>query len=640
MHYKLVPILKYQGNIINPKLMKKISTLIALILIMSTGYSQVNGYAKVTSVLGPVLTVSHVNETYDQFNIGDKVIIMQMQDDVIGANTGNNSSFGTLSDIGNAGKYEIATIALVARVAGLVDIITLTGSLNNSYSLNTNSSLQIITFPSFGTVNYSTAADITAVPWDGNIGGVVAMHVPGKLHLNHNITADYAGFRGGASDANNSTDASCNDATFYSPVNFINGNKGEGIYKVTNLNYAAGIGRMVNGGGGGNGHNAGGGGGSNYTGGGNGALGYNCTTITGGFGGTPLSSNIHGTRFFMGGGAGAGEANNGGNTKGGNGGGIVIIKAQEIKVNTAGARISANGQSAANVGNDGAGGGGAGGTVLLEVNSWDLSSSAPLAVSANAGSGGNVVDGSRHGAGAGGGQGVTIFSSIAPTANATISTTNGLGGLNYTGGTRAPNGLGANNAGIISSPFLILPVKLVSFTATLKTSNTELKWKTENENGVGFYEIQWSKDGSNFQGVGKQHATGNSSSSQTYSFVHNLTSSATNFYRLKMTDLDGKFTYSNIVVTRSSESANTSLSVYPNPARINSVLFIKSSEAGTASVNILNMQGAVLVKQSGVVVKGDNVMVLESIGTLPSAVYNVQVNINKKSYYTRIIVQK
>ncbi len=45
------------------------------------GYAQVvNAYAKVTAISGKVLTVKNVNETFHTFNIGEKVIVMQMQD--------------------------------------------------------------------------------------------------------------------------------------------------------------------------------------------------------------------------------------------------------------------------------------------------------------------------------------------------------------------------------------------------------------------------------------------------------------------------------------------------------------------------------------------------------------------------------
>ena len=629
------------ASVPKPEPMKTFITLISFILIMLNVNAQVNGYAKVTLIAGPLLTVSDVNETYDQFNIGDKVIIIQMQDDVIGSNTGNNSSFGNLATIANAGKFEIATISLVARVLGIANLITLTGPLNNTYSLNSNSSLQIITFPTLGSPNYNTSSNITALPWNGNIGGVVAFNVNGKLTLQHNITANNAGFRGGAMDANNSTDAGCNDATFYSPVSVLHGNKGEGIYKVTNSNYAAANGRMINGGGGGNGHNGGGGGGSNYTGGGDGATGYNCTIISGGYGGAPLNTNISGQRYFLGGGGGSGEANNGGNNKGGNGGGIVIVKATELKTNgSTPITISANGENGGSVLNDGAGGGGAGGSVFMEVNIWNISSSAPLTITSNGGNGGNVVDGARHGGGAGGGQGAAIYTGIVPTVNTTTATSVGTGGLNWTGGVRAPSGVGTNNSGVITTTFIILPVKLISFNGTVQGKSTLLDWATESETAFSHYEIQFSENGSTFYNIGKVMSHGNGNLKQLYNFVSDVNFNGTQYYRLKMIDVDGKSSYSKIIAVRKNTNATPSMSIYPNPVTKNPVLNIKSTEVGEATVSVLTMQGSILSNENVKLRAGDNTTVLQSVNNLPSAVYNVKVIINGKTFFTRLIVQK
>lgn len=46
--------------------------------------------------------------------------------------------------------------------------------------------------------NFSTTSNITALDWNGNVGGVVAIEVPGTLTLNHSITANAAGFTGGS----------------------------------------------------------------------------------------------------------------------------------------------------------------------------------------------------------------------------------------------------------------------------------------------------------------------------------------------------------------------------------------------------------------------------------------------------------
>ena len=89
--------------------------------------AQVNGYARVTAISSTTLTIGTSNETYGTFTIGMPIIVMQMQDNVIGTNTSNNSAFGTLSSIQSTGQYEIAHITSVTRSGGNLTQITIGG---------------------------------------------------------------------------------------------------------------------------------------------------------------------------------------------------------------------------------------------------------------------------------------------------------------------------------------------------------------------------------------------------------------------------------------------------------------------------------------------------------------------------------
>jgi hypothetical protein len=59
-------------------------------------------------------------------------------------------------------------------------------------------------------------------------------------------------------------------------------------------------------------------------------------------------------------------------------------------------------------------------------------------------------------------------------------------------------------------------------------------------------------------------AAGNSTTDKYYNFLHRNPEAGNNYYRLKMVDTDGRFTYSPIVKTALSLK-NNKLSVHPNP---------------------------------------------------------------------------
>ena len=552
--------------------------LLCMVIACRVGYAQVNGYATVTAISGTTFTVANVDETYDTFESGEDIIIMQMQDDVIGSNTGDNANFGKLSSIASAGLYEVATISSVTESGGTPTSITISSSSSNTYNTGTNSRVQLITYPQLGGgSDYTTTADISAVTWDGDVGGVVAFHVDGILTLDHNISVAGQGFRGGASNTGAST--SCDTTTYRTASQIYYADKGEGIYRSTNSNYAAGRAPILTGGGGGSTHNGGGGGGGNYSSGGNGGPGWTCTAQTGGTGGIALDSEIWVARIFMGGGGGSGEINNAGPGTGQDGGGIILIEAEVMKTSGScgGRTISANGIDAVASTQDGAGGGGAGGSIVLKVDSFDVVAGCPLTVSASGGNGGDVNHSAAHGGGGGGGQGVVYYSIAQPTVNITSDTDPGSGGDNNSGGSAGTASTGSGNTGAEEGVFDAgdtatngtgsnpLPIELLYFNAHSYNQGVDLKWSTATEiNNMGFT-VERSADGVIWEEINRQSGAGNSSFRLDYDFWDDAPLSGRSYYRLRQTDFNGEFSLSDVATIYRSEAQSANIAVYPNP---------------------------------------------------------------------------
>lgn len=121
---------------------------------------------------------------------------------------------------------------------------------------------------------------------------------------------------------------------------------------------------------------------------------------------------------------------------------------------------------------------------------------------------------------------------------------------------------GTNSAGSITStnkltsfsPFAIasltadnpLPIKLLSFYAKYNTSQTTLYWITQSELNNEYFEVERSIDGSNFVSLGKINGAINSIVKNEYSFTDFLPL-AVCYYRIKQIDIDGNYSYSNII---------------------------------------------------------------------------------------------
>lgn len=614
--------------------MKKLYSLLFITTSLAPGFinSQtiLNGYARVVGVGASTITVSSVDETYDSFEDGEQVIIMQMQDNVIGT-TANSIDFGDVGSIQSAGLYEVKTIASHTENGMSQPVtITFTDPLSVSFNVGTNTSVQIISFPELGSPNFTTNTDYTAKPWNGATGGIVAFQVQGTLTLANDIYVDGLGFRGAAEDVNTTCGGSVCEYSVYISQWTSRALKGEGIYKNTNPNFEAARGRILNGGGGGSCHNGAGGGGSNYSTGGDGGMGWGCQSGSyeaGGFGGLALGPYINPSRIFMGGGGGAGERNNGYNTSGGNGGGIVLIKATDVV--TSGScpnlKISANGSSSLDIGNDGAGGAGAGGTILFEVVNWNISGSCNIEVEANGGDGGSSLSGGVHGGGGGGGQGAIIYANKAPgsgVSNTVVSGTGGCGNTSNPCNSVAGSGGGVPNGGVLGSgggsP---LPVELIFFSADLVGENVHLSWQTASELNASHYVVERLDDNGDWNEVARLEAAGNSTNAKNYQAIDYYPKVGKNYYRLKQVDNNNVETYYDVKVVHVSAGQLGDVVIYPNP----STGIVNFAFAGHVKV-----KEALLFDLSGKLIS--NLMISDQqlteidLSALPKGVYMIKVN--------------
>jgi hypothetical protein len=380
----------------------------------------INSYTPVVS-FSCDSTVLNVGSS-DEFNVGDKVLIIQMQGAIV--DTTNTANFGNIIDPGTAGNNEFNRVYAITG-----NEIKLEFRLNNSYDVT--GKVQLIRVPEFTEL---TTSGLTCKPWNGNTGGVLVFDVADVLTLNGDIDVSGLGFRGGAyEDANN---ISSHETQYY----YINeprkgAKKGEGISIIAD-DRSFGRGNVANAGGGGNAHNAGGGGGANYSSGGRGGYEYYNTPgapnfMTFGIEGKGLHSviyqgNLTG-RYFMGGGGGAGQANDNKGSKGGNGGGIIVINAGSIEGNQF--YIKSNGENitgpGGNTANDGQGGGGGGGTIVL-----NCENTSGLSLEARGGRGGDClfyVSSQIIGAGGGGAGGLVVSKPLGQ--NVSIILEGGIHGL-------------------------------------------------------------------------------------------------------------------------------------------------------------------------------------------------------------------
>jgi hypothetical protein len=124
---------------------------------------------------------------------------------------------------------------------------------------------------------------------------------------------------------------------------------------------------------------------------------------------------------------------------------------------------------------------------------------------------------------------------------------------------------GTPGAEVDICPIVFLPIELISFSATAVDSRVDLRWTTVTEINNETFTVERSKDGENFEEVAKLPGAGNSDLTTHYYSLDEQPYDGINYYRLKQTDFNGAFTYSEVRAVYFGEDHD--VSVYPNPAK-------------------------------------------------------------------------
>jgi hypothetical protein len=159
----------------------------------------------------------------------------------------------------------------------------------------------------------------------------------------------------------------------------------------------------------------------------------------------------------------------------------------------------------------------------------------------------------------------------------------------------------------LNFPISSLPVKLLGFNGYRKSESTDLlTWQVAEEIDMSFYEVQISENGFDFKAVGTVAISNISSNNKIYEFTNSTLLRASNFYRIKMVNIDGTFAFSNILKLSNKQKNINSLEVMPNPARTFVSAHINSNKAYSTQIELVNILGQVVLRRNIQIKKGVN----------------------------------
>ncbi len=130
----------------------------------------------------------------------------------------------------------------------------------------------------------------------------------------------------------------------------------------------------------------------------------------------------------------------------------------------------------------------------------------------------------------------------------------------------------------------VLPLSLNDFTAKLNNGNTILNWSTATEDNTNYFAVEKSTDNSTFTAIDSVKAAGNSTTLKAYKSTDTHVATGKNYYRLRMTDLDGVTTYSKTILVVTAAKSTLAVQVYPNPATTSIRVDLPSTDGDRLSI--------------------------------------------------------
>jgi hypothetical protein len=191
-------------------------------------------------------------------------------------------------------------------------------------------------------------------------------------------------------------------------------------------------------------------------------------------------------------------------------------------------------------------------------------------------------------------------------------------------------GLSGYGIGVINAA---LPVEWGKIAAKAKGNDVLVEWQTVSESNNSYFDVELSKNGTDFISIATTTAIGTSSTPNQYEYLHKNPASGKLYYRIRQVDRDGKSSYSPVVTVSIGNNNAYRPSLYPVPAG-SQITIDFHRPALNPVIEILSSDLKVLtVYRKGGSVLSEQIM----IGHLPAGAYLARISFEGNTWLVRFI---
>ncbi len=157
----------------------------------------------------------------------------------------------------------------------------------------------------------------------------------------------------------------------------------------------------------------------------------------------------------------------------------------------------------------------------------------------------------------------------------------------------------AKDTVMINDGAAVLPLTLLDFNATERTGHILLQWNTSSELNTSHFEVEKLGVAQVFAKFGAIYAKGAGSYTNRYQFADYLAQDGIVYYRLKMVDKDGQFTYSKVIAVNVKNTKMGSLSLISLKSQGTILNYnISSLSNKPATITLSDMQGKLVDRRT------------------------------------------
>jgi hypothetical protein len=181
-----------------------------------------------------------------------------------------------------------------------------------------------------------------------------------------------------------------------------------------------------------------------------------------------------------------------------------------------------------------------------------------------------------------------------------------------------------DNLIVLNSAAAALPLKLLSFKAETKNKYAVINWNTTKEISVTGFILERSVNGAAFTAIKTIGASGEYNMTNYYQVTDSVPLSPVGYYRIKMLDVDGNYTYSDVKAVSFDAPVKTEISFFPNPTVDYVTVRMNNAAAGQLRYTVVSLAGQTI--DAGIM-------------QLNSGVQQIQIDLTKTTIKGLIIIQ-